>query len=195
MGHGRAWFTVVAVALSGCAGHAARTAGTPASSTAVATSAPPSTTTTTVAESVAEELDGVISIAVQLQLTRPEIQCVANGLPLADVQAVASQGFYSITVKARGELLQAVARCASVQTQAQFGTKLVQSRGLDAKEAACVTKAFFEVLRTNLQAAEQANVPLPQAAPQVRDAVTNAIHPCLSKDKLAAFLQQSAAPA
>lgn len=193
MAHGRAWYALVAVAVSACAGGAG--GSTPTTTAAATSSLAPATTTTTVADSVAQELSSVISVAVQLQLTRPEIQCVANGVPLADVQAVASQGLYSITAKARGELLQAVARCASVQTQAQFGTKLVQSRGLNAKEAACVTKAFFEVLRTNLDAAEQANTPLPQAAPAVRQAVTSALQPCLSKEKLAAFLLQSAAPA
>jgi len=175
------------------------TASTPPSSVAPTTVPPPPTTigapTTTASEAVAEELHGIISIAVQLDLSRPELDCVANTLPAANVQAVVSQGFFSITVEAQGQLFQAVARCASVQTQAQFGSNLVRSRGLSAKEAACVTKAFFQVLRTDLDAAEQATMPLVKAKPAVRDAVTAAIRPCLSSDKLKAFVQDSAAPA
>jgi len=128
-------------------------------------------------------------------MSRPELDCVANTLPAANVQNVVSEGFFSITVEAQGQLFQAVARCASVQTQAQFGTKLVQSRGLTAKEAACVTKAFFQVLRTDLTAAEQATMPLVDARPEVRKAVTDAISPCLSKQKLEAFVKNSATPA
>src|SRR5262249_51140375 len=160
--------------ISACAGSGSATTASTSSSPAPRAPTTAAHPTTTASDAVADELHGIISIAIQLDMSRPELDCVANTLPAANVQNVVSEGFFSITVEAQGQLFQAVARCASVQTQAQFGTKLVQSRGLTAKEAACVTKAFFQVLRTDLTAAEQATMPLVDAKPEVRKAVTDA---------------------
>ena len=142
----------------------------------------------TVSDHDANEIAGIVQLTMGLKLGRIEVDCVGGPMPTALRDALVTQGTGGITAAQAAQLYQQVARCASLDTQAQFGTNLIKTQGLSAREAACVTKGFFDVLRKDLAAAASITRPIANASPAVRAEVSAAISSCLSKGKLDKFL-------
>ena len=140
----------------------------------------------------AEELGGVIAIAVGIRLPRAEVVCVAGRIEDRVLQSAVTEGFYVLSAADQGDLVQSVARCASVSSQSQFGTLLVKSRQLTAKEAACVTKGFFDLMRTSKRAAQQATHSIGSVDADVQEAVGSIARTCLPSDKVERFLADTA---
>ena len=172
------------IVVAGCSGSSAASSSNVASRSATAP-------TGTVSDHDANEIVGIVQLTMGLRLGRVEADCVGGPMPPALREALVTQGRGGITAAQAAQLYQQVARCASLDTQAQFGTNLIKTQGLSAREAACVTKGFFDVLRKDLDAAASITRPIARASATVRAEVSGAISSCLSRTKLERFLGTS----